>query len=122
MSPVPRGFTIPFVPQNTNLWITKRASYWSIIRIEFFQGDLPGAEMTVLAELEDYRSSSIGALEGRVAAIPLDGGSVIIWDWETQRGLRVVDPTARELLAVSALVSHPSRKPLTGSRLIHTSS
>lgn len=78
--------------------------------------------MTVLAEIEDYRSSSIGALEGRIAAIPLDGGSIILWDWETQRRLHVIDHTAQELLAVSGLASRPLRIPLSGSRLIPISS
>lgn len=67
--------------------------------------------MSVLAEMEDYRSSSIGALEGRIAAIPLDRGSIILWDWETQRRLRVIDHTAQELLAVSVLASHLLRIP-----------
>lgn len=62
--------------------------------------------MAVLAEIEDYRSSSVGALEGNIAAIPLNGGTIIVWDWETQRRLHVIDDTALELLAVSGLGSH----------------
>jgi len=77
--------------------------------------------MGVLADIEDCRSSSTGALEGRIAAIPLNGGTIIVWDWETQRRLHVIDGTAQELLAVSGLASYLSRMPLSGSRSIHTS-
>jgi hypothetical protein len=68
--------------------------------------------MAVLAEIEDYRSASIGALEGGIAAIPLNGGSIVVWDWETQRRLHVIDRTAPELLAVSGLGSPSSKIPL----------
>jgi hypothetical protein len=77
--------------------------------------------MTVLAEIEDYRSSSIGALEGKIAAIPLNGGTIIVWDWEAQRRLHVVDNTATELLAVSGLGSCLPRISLSGSRSTHIS-
>ena len=70
--------------------------------------------MAVLAEIEDYRSSSIGALEGSIAAIPLNGGTIIVWDWKTQRRLHVIDHTAQELLTVSGLGSHLSRMSLSG--------
>ena len=77
--------------------------------------------MSVIAEIEDCRSSSIGALEGSIAAIPLNGGTIIIWDWEAKRRLHVIDHTAQELSSVSGLGSHLSRMPLSlsGSRLIH---
>lgn len=80
--------------------------------------------MYVLTEIEDYRSSSIGALEGSIAAIPLNGGTIIVWNWETQQRLHVIDDTAQELSAVSGLRSHLSGMPLSlsGSRLIHISS
>ncbi len=71
--------------------------------------------MAVLAEIEDYRSSSIGALQGSIAAIPLNGGTIIVWNWETKRRLHVIDHTAQELLAVSGLGSHLLRMPLSGS-------
>ena len=77
--------------------------------------------MGVIAEIEDYRSSSIGALEGRIAAIPLNGGTIIVWDWEAQRRLHVVDDTAPELLSVSGSGSRPLRILLRGFRSIHIS-
>ena len=73
--------------------------------------------MYVLTEIEDYRSSSIGALEGSIAAIPLNGGTIIIWDWEKQRRLHVIDHTAHELSAVSGLGYHLSRMLLSLSAL-----
>ena len=92
-----------------------------MIRIEFLQNEGPGAEMRVIAEIEDYRSSSIGALEGRIAAIPLNGGTIIVWDWEAQRRLLVTDGTAPEMLAVSGLGSRPLRILLRGFRSRHIS-
>jgi len=77
--------------------------------------------MAVLAEIEDYRSSSVGALEGSIAAIPLNGGTIMVWDWETQRRLHVVDDTAPELLAVSGLGSRLPRISLSGFRSTHIS-
>jgi len=77
--------------------------------------------MGVIAEIEDYRSSSIGALEGGIAAIPLNGGTIIVWDWETQRRLHAIDDTAPDLLAVSGLGSRPLRIMLSDFRSIHIS-